>query len=98
MVFYSSPEAIEEGAELFELMLQPPTAELKKMVADDRATAMWKLAFREKIQPQSAYHYVLQRTLEQCQERGERKLWELGPDNEVRRVREWPGCVGIDMG
>lgn len=68
MWFYSSPEALAQGARLFELMLAPPTEELKDAVENDRETPMWKLAFREQLRPDSAYWLMLRTTLRQASE------------------------------
>jgi len=68
MWFYSSPEAIAQGARLFELMLAPPTQELQNAVETDHETPMWKLAFREELEANSAYWFICKRTKEQALE------------------------------
>eukprot|EP00434_Breviolum_minutum_P040553 symbB.v1.2.036036.t1/scaffold4996.1/size31978/1 len=68
MRFYSGPEALSRGDRLFELMLAPATSELIEEVESDRETPMWKLAFREQLEDDSAYWHLLKRTLAQAEE------------------------------
>lgn len=66
MWFYSSPEELKAGARLFERMLAPPTSELKDALENDHEVPMWKLAFREQLDKDSAYWLMYKRTVEQA--------------------------------
>ncbi|OLP78456.1 hypothetical protein AK812_SmicGene41357 [Symbiodinium microadriaticum] len=68
MRFYSGPEALAAGARLFEDLLAPPSQQLISEVEEDVETPMWKLAFREKLESDSAYWYILARTVARAAE------------------------------
>lgn len=68
MRFYSGPEALAAGARLFEDLLAPASPQLISEVEEDVETPMWKLAFREKLESDSAYWYILARTVARAAE------------------------------